>query len=181
MLKDCDDNTQRSDNWSNLDRQFRLPLAAYFQRRLRDRAEAEDLTQEVFIRLARHPDQNHGQTLEAYVFTIAASVLTDWRRHQAARRSGEHRTLSDIKDGTLLPAILVEDRTPERVLAAKEVLKELEDALAELDQRTREIFLLSRMEHIHHRDIANLHGISVSAVEKHVFKAMAYLSAKALK
>ena len=77
--------------------------------------------------------------------------------------------------------MLVEDRTPERVLVGKEALKDIEDGLAELSERTREIFLLSRMENVHHRDIAQLHGISISAVEKHVLKAVAHLSAKAFR
>ncbi len=167
--------------WTDLDQRFRIPLTAYFGRRLYDKGEAEDLTQEVFVRLARHPDQNNGETLGAYVFKIAASVLKDWSRHQSARRFREHRTLSEVQENTLTPPLLVEDRTPERVLAGREALRDIEDALLELSERTREIFLLSRMEHVHHRDIASLHGISVSAVEKHVQKAIAYLTARAFK
>ncbi len=167
--------------WPGLDHRFRAPLTAYFLRRVRDRGEAEDLTQEVFVRLTRRPDQHGGETIEAYVFKIAASVLHDWHRHRTSRRMNAHRTLSDVSDNLATPAILVEDRTPERVLAGKEALKDIEAALRELSERTREIFLLSRMENVHHRDIANLHGISISAVEKHVLRAVAHLSARAFK
>ncbi len=44
-----------------LDRSFRGPLVAYFMKRVNSRNEAEDLTQEVFIRLLNHPDKNNGQ------------------------------------------------------------------------------------------------------------------------
>ncbi|MEI9885002.1 MAG: sigma-70 family RNA polymerase sigma factor [Rhizomicrobium sp.] len=167
--------------WPGLDHRFRAPLTAYFQRRVYDRGEAEDLTQEVFVRLARRPDQNNGETIEAYVFKIAANVLNDWGRHRTSRRMSAHRTLSDVSESLALPPNLVEDRTPERVLAGKEALKDIEAGLAELSERTREIFLLSRMENVHHRDIANLHGISISAVEKHVLRAVAHLSARAFR
>ncbi|MEI9992988.1 MAG: sigma-70 family RNA polymerase sigma factor [Rhizomicrobium sp.] len=167
--------------WANLDRRFRAPLVAFFQRRVYDRTEAEDLTQEVFVRLTRRPDRHNGETIDAYVFKIAANVLIDWGRYRTSRRAAAHRTFSDITEDVGIPSILVEDRTPERVLAGKDALQNIEDALAELSARTREIFLLSRMENVHHRDIANLHGISVSAVEKHVLKAVAHLSARALR
>lgn len=179
MLDTDSQGARRNEAWSGLDRRFRAPLTAYFQRRVGDRAEAEDLTQEVFIRLARRPDQNNGETLEAYVFKIASNVLADWGRGRMSRRANAHQSLGDVSESVTIPQILVEDRDPERVLAGKEALKDIEAALSELNGRTREIFLLSRMEHVPHREIARLHGISVSAVEKHVLRAVAHLSAKA--
>jgi RNA polymerase sigma factor (sigma-70 family) len=180
-MLDSDHNTATRDTevWKDLDRRFRAPLTAYFFRRVHDRGDAEDLTQEVFIRLAKRPDKNNGETLEAYVFKIASNVTADWGRSRASRRANAHRSLADISEDIAISNILIEDRTPERVLAGKEALKDIETALSELTKRTREIFLLSRMEHVHHREIARLHGISVSAVEKHVLRAVAYLSGRA--
>ena len=66
-------------------------------------AEAEDLTQEVFVRLARRPDQNNGDTLEAYVFKIASSVLADWGRNRTSRRFKAHRSLNDIAENVAIP------------------------------------------------------------------------------
>ncbi|MDE2184549.1 MAG: sigma-70 family RNA polymerase sigma factor [Alphaproteobacteria bacterium] len=181
MSERHDSDKTKNGTWPGLDRRFRAPLTAYFHRRVHDKAEAEDLTQEVFVRLTRRPDQHNGETIEAYVFKIAANVLNDWGRHRTSRRINAHRTLSDVAENFNLPPNLVEDRTPERVLAGKEALKDIEEALAELSERTREVFLLSRMENVHHRDIANLYGISVSAVEKHVLRAVAHLSARAFR
>ena len=176
-----DSDKTKTGDWAVLDRRFRAPLTAFFHRRVFDRAEAEDLTQEVFVRLARYPDRNDGVTLETYVFKIASSVLQDWGRRRTRKRTSAHQTLVDFEENVAVPPALVEDRTPERVLVGKEALKDIEDGLAELSERTREIFLLSRMENVHHRDIAQLHGISISAVEKHVLKAVAHLSAKAFR
>lgn len=47
--------------------------------------------------------------------------------------------------------------------------------LAKLDTRTREIFILSRLERMKHREIAAIYGVTVSAVEKHVAKAAVLL------
>lgn len=165
--------------WTSFDQRFRRPLLAFFYRRINDRTVAEDLTQEVFTRLIRRPDRNNGTTIEAYVFKVASSVLSDWGRRQVSHQAGGHRPLSDSLDSVHLPSNLIEERTPERVLLAKTVLRDIEKALEELSERTRDIFLLSRMEHVAHRDIAIRYGISVSAVEKHVLKAIARITARA--
>lgn len=161
---------------NDLDRRFRKPLLIYFRRRLGGRREdTEDLTQEVFVRLTRRPDRNNGETLEGYVFKIASSVLADWRRNRIVRRSDAHDSLDHAAESVTFPSILIEDRSPERVLAGKEALQNLEKALAELNQRTRNIFLLSRMEGVHQQDIALRLGVSVSTVEKDILKALTHI------
>ena len=167
--------------WGDLDKRFRAPLRSYFARRVKNWVDADDLTQEVFVRLTRNPDRNNGENIEAYVFKIASTVLKDWGRYWMSRQAQAHRALKDSSENAAQPSVLVEERTPERVLMAKESLRGLEEALGQLSSRTREIFLLSRIENLHHRDIASLYGISISAVEKHVLKAIAYLGARVLK
>ena len=49
-------------------------------------------------------------------------------------------------------------------------------ALEELPERTRDIFLMRRYEGLAYGDIAERLGISVSAIEKHVAKAVAYIA-----
>ena len=169
---------QDSQSENDLAERFRAPLVAYFLKRVRDRAEAEDLTQEAFVRLVRNPDRHQGAAIHAYVFTIAANLLKDRARARAVR-AGDHAPLHELPDGAV-PA-LVEEFSPERVLLAKESLAEVLDALAEMGERTRDIFILSRLENLPQREIAALYGISVSAVEKHVIRAMAHLAARSLR
>ncbi|HEX4177640.1 MAG TPA: sigma-70 family RNA polymerase sigma factor [Rhizomicrobium sp.] len=163
---------------TELSRRFRAPLMAYFLKRVHDRAEAEDLTQEAFVRLVRNPDRHDGAAIHAYVFTIAANLLRDRARARAIR-AGDHAPVHELPEG-YAPG-LVEDVSPERVLLARETLAEVLGALAELEDRTRDIFILSRLENLPQREIAALYGISVSAVEKHVIRAMAHLGARSLK
>lgn len=169
--------TRRSgeEAWQSLSTRFGEPLKAYFCRRINDHAEAEDLAQEVFIRLLRRPNQHSENNIAAYVYTIASSVLTDWARHHISRKKGAHCGLPDGSSRVDLPAALIEDRSPERVLIAMDVLQNLTGALGELGERTRDIFTLSRLEGVSHRSIAESYGISISAVEKHVVKAVAHL------
>ena len=130
--------------------------------------EAEDLAQEVFVRILRQP-QPTIENKDGYIFTVAANLLRD-RARQARSRPEQVELASEVFD----PA-LVEDFTPDRVLVGRERLWEVLAHLNELEPRTRDIILMFRLDRMRQRDIAKTLGISVSAVEKHVARALAHL------
>jgi len=72
----------------------------------------------------------------------------------------------------------VEARSPERVLLSEDALGEVLQALQELGELTRNIFILFRLESMKQKDIATLYGISQSTVEKHVMKAVLHLATR---
>ena len=159
---------------------FRRPLMSFFLRRLHDRDEAEDLTQEVFLRILGRDDRVPVENPEIYIFRIAANLLRDRARKALTHHQGEHASLdatdAEFADSGRLASGLVEDRGPERVLLSQESLSEAMRALEELGPRTRDIYMLFRIEKLKQRDIAALYGMTVSAVEKHIAKAGVHLS-----
>jgi RNA polymerase sigma factor (sigma-70 family) len=152
---------------SELSRRIRPALVSYFLRRVRDPSEAEDLTQEVFIRLAGAP-LNDLQSADAYVFQIAANLLCDRGRRNKVREDYAHSV-----DAVTEPP--VEALDPARIVAGRRSLSVLVARLRELSDRTREVFVLYRIENVSKRDIAIAYDISISTVEKEVAKATAYL------
>lgn len=159
-----------------VDRHWRSLLMAFFLRRVGNRYEAEDLTQETFVRSARQLTSPNNSNIKSYLFTIGANLLRDRARRAVTHLSKAHASLSDPHFD--LRDLTAEDHEPERVLIAKETLREVLSALLELDERTRDIFVLFRLERLEHRQIADRYGISVSAVEKQVVKATAHLAAR---
>lgn len=161
---------------SILDLRFRGPLMSFFLRRVRDRSEAEDLTQDVFSRLLAKLEDGHVEDAEAFVFRVAANLLAD-RGRRLARR-GTPLSLED--NGAMVSGLVVrecvEDRDPERVLLGQDALQRVLAALAELNERTRDIYILFRLENIRQREIASLYGISQSTVEKEVMRATLHLA-----
>ncbi len=151
--------------WSH---RYRTALASYFRKRLKSPNEAEDLVQEVFMRLARQQGLASVRLIEPYLFQTAAHVLTDHARNGAARRSQSHTPYEDEDHPSELSA-------PETVLAGWQSVDRLLEALARLPQKTRAIFVLRRWEEKSNADIAGMLGISVSAVEKHMSKALLHL------
>jgi len=166
-----------NDDAVQLAARFRRPLMSFFLRRARSREDAEDLTQEVFLRVVRRDE--FVRNPEIYIFRIAANLLRDRARKATTHRSADHASLDDVQkrasDTGVWDEGLLEDRGPERVLLSQESLVEVVRVLGELGDRTRDIFLLFRLEGMPHRDIAALYGMTVSAVEKHIAKASVHL------
>jgi RNA polymerase sigma factor (sigma-70 family) len=151
-----------------LNARYRPALLAFFARRLRNSTEAEDLTQEVFVRLANARDREI-ENSDAYIFQIAANILRD--------RSRRERVRSDFRSELgYLESTAVETLDPDRFLESRETLAEIIAALHELPERTRSIFMLVRLENLKQAEIAAHYGISVSAVEKHLGKAVLRLA-----
>lgn len=147
---------------------YRPAIMAYFSRRIADKNEVEDLTQEVFASLIRRAELHSIENIEGYIFRIAANVI-NLRRRQAGRRPEIYPDGSDTSDR------LVEEISPERVLLGSEAWAIFLQSLQELPDRTRTIFVLNRFEEMSGREIALRLGISISLVEKEMIKAIAYL------
>jgi len=155
--------------------QFRAPLMHYFLRRVKDRAEAEDLTQEVFVRLLRTSSLDQIEHVEAFVFRIASNLLHD-RGRQVTRGHRPAGALVDLAVIHEMASEFAEGPSEESVLVHRETLGAVLKCLDELEDRTRNIFLLFRLEGMKQRDIAELYGISQSTVEKHVMRASMHLA-----
>ena len=73
-----------------MDQRLRPALLNFFARRTRNRAEAEDLTQEVFIRLVQAKNMQV-RSAEAYMFQVAANLLRDRVRREKVRANYRQR------------------------------------------------------------------------------------------
>jgi RNA polymerase sigma factor (sigma-70 family) len=160
----------RKQQLDDLCRRFRPALLAYFLRRVPSPAEAEDLAHDVFLRLAAVPLEQL-RSADAFIFHVAANLLRDRARRWKVRNDYV---------ATQAAAVAAEEPEthaldPERIEAARRSLAALVARLMELPKRTREIFILYRIENVGRRDIAHAYGLSISTVEKEVARATAYL------
>ena len=136
-------------------------------RRGRSKQDADDLVQEAWIRLECYQrDQTVAQP-EAFLMRTALNLSID--AHRARVSHGEEVLIDD--------EILV-DTTPsaEAVVHGRERLDRLSVCLGRLNDKTRAIFLAHRIDGMSYQEIARVHGLSVSSVEKHIAKAMLQLT-----
>lgn len=152
-----------------LSSQFRPALNRYFLRRRMRVEDAEDSVQEVFARLARRSGLAGLVNVEGYLFETAASVAIDHHRRGRVRAEDRHDPYDESRHA-------VPDLASDRHLEGKQELAMVLAALRELPERTRNVFLLARLERMRHAEIARRLGISVSTVEKHVVRALTHLS-----
>jgi len=141
---------------------------AFFLRRLGHHAEAEDLTQEVFVRLAS-VDTGRMDSSEAYIFRMAANLLRDRSRREKVRF--DYRASAQADEQASFDLL-----DPSRVAAGRQSLEGLASALRELPEDTRTMFVLYRLEHLDRRDIAAAFETSPSTVDRHLARAMAHLA-----
>ncbi len=132
-------------------------------------ADPEDLLQAAFVRLAEYRGRAEVKNPRAFLVKIAVNLAHDERRSASARQP---RQPADVESFTLVDDQPLQDE----VIAAKHRLALVREALAGLSPRTREIFLMHRVEQLKYREIACRFGITVSAVEKHVAKAVLLLA-----
>lgn len=146
---------------------YRRPLLSFFQRRAVGVEDAEDLTQEVFMRLSRRFSRLHWGNPDGLVFTVAANALVDHERYERARRRGHHVEVD--------PALPAEDPSAEAQLSGRERLRTLVETLDTLHPNVKAVFVLCRFENLSQIEAAARLGLSVSAVEKHMMTAMTRL------
>ncbi len=166
----ADETAARAEAFARLAASMRGPLAAYFRRRVRNACEVEDLVQEVFLRLTVRGTPDSLDHVSAYIFQTAASVLTDRHRRRTVRQADDHVVFDPELYGD-------QDFDPARIYAGKQALNAAAAALMTMPERTRAIFLLRRLDGMRHKSIAFQLGISVSAVEKHMSRAIEHLMA----
>ena len=148
---------------------FRTPLINFFHRHGAGTSqESEDLVQEVLERLAKRADISKIERPDGYIFQTARSVLIDRVRRDQVREHEAHTPYEEDVHGLM-------GLTPERVLEGKQALQSVIDALHELPERTRIVFLLYHFENVRQTDIAKRLGIGLSTVELHMAKANKHL------
>jgi len=159
---------QRQD-YEALNRRWRPALVAFFLRRVRDHAEAEDLTQEVFLRMLR-TDAAQGAP-DGYIFQIAHNLLVDRSRRSRIRQRYRDAVAASPSDDT-------DPLDPQRIVLGRAELARFAAALEDLPERTRTMFTLYRIDQMSQDMIGEAFDISKSAVKKQIASAMVFLMAR---
>lgn len=144
-------------------------LHAYAAVMLQDDAAAEEIVQQLFLRLWEKRGQLDVQTsVKAYLYKCVHNDSLNYIKHLKIRaRYQEHAVY------TAQPAAKASDKAE-----LGELEKRLGQALNELPQQCRTIFQLSRFEELKYREIADRLDLSVKTVENQMGKALKLLRVK---
>lgn len=134
-----------------------------------DRVVAEDVVQEVFLKLwTRRQQLKPDGSLNGYLYTLAYNeYINIYRKNRQRDRELEVFRLKSLSE-------LLEGNEE----AYQEKLSRVKKAIEELPPRCKEVFLLNKQHGLRHKEIAKRLDISVKTVENQVGKAMTQLRKK---
>ena len=148
-----------------VEREFWRDLRQQIARKIRNPSDAEDLLHSAFIKFRRYQEEKEVIDPAAFLIRTACNLGIDNFRRQ--KDTVDPSDAEDIEDGAPLQ---------DEVVAARKRLERVQAGIERLHPKTQQIFVLHRWHEMKYQDIAERLGISVSSVEKHVAKAMLFLS-----
>ena len=136
----------------------------------RDNAIAEDILQDAFIKLWNKKDQIENINIEAYLFRLVRNQCLDYIRlvRVISEKTTELESASKYEELYRIDFI----RDEPYLLICEELKSEIEKTINSLPERCREVFILSRIEGLKNREIAEKLQISIKNVERHLARAL---------
>jgi RNA polymerase sigma-70 factor (ECF subfamily) len=155
----------------------RANLIRFFAARVRSQAAAEDLVQELYLKLATRPDGVEAENPTALLYRIALNLLRDRARGEmrAAAREADWR---GAHHASVAGEDVADEAPADEAAASRQRLRRLIDAVAELPPQMQRAFTLHKLDGFSHAQTARAMGLSVKSVEKHVSAALARLAAR---
>lgn len=146
---------------------YQTALHRYFRRHAPRAEEAEDLAQEVYLRLLRSDDRDHGhiENAQAYLFTVASNLLKE--RAVLAARARVTVALDESKNDLAGP-----EPGPEESLQMRTRERVLWSVVDGLPPRYRAVLLLHYRNGLTYREIGEQIGVTQHAVKKYVSHAL---------
>jgi RNA polymerase sigma-70 factor (ECF subfamily) len=155
----------------------RPDLVRFFTLRLRSAAAAEDVVQDIYLRIAALDPRTEIHNPVGYLYRLGSNLMLDrlrGERRTAVRDASwrdSHRTLVGSEE-------IADEPSAEQQVAARQRLDATIAALRDLPPQTQRVFRMHKFDGMSHPEVAQALGISRSAVEKHVMAALKLLSAR---
>lgn len=156
-----------------LDR-YQRPVFSLIYRMVRDREQAEDLSQETFVRVFNNIDRyDPAYKFSSWIFKIATNLTIDWmRKKEVPTVSIDGSRYATTSDEIEASTITVEsrDETPEELLIARELGNEIERAIARLRPEYKTAILLRHVEDRPYEEIAQLMSLPLGTVKTYIHR-----------
>jgi RNA polymerase sigma factor (sigma-70 family) len=159
-----------TDGAAELFERYSAALLRFADRLLSDRGLAEEVTQEVFVKVITRAHQYDGRAeVSSWLFAIAANACRDRRRRD--RRAA-------VVPLEAIPEPSQKGDGAEAKLLSRERRTAVRAALNDLSEEQREALILARYHGLPYAEIADVLGISVGAVKTRIFRAVETLKAR---
>jgi len=155
---------------------YRVPIFNFILRSVRDRHKAEDLMQEVFLRIVRRSKDFKGESkFSTWTYAIARNICIDESRKAKHRR---HRSLDvgsrrgDGESAPLVERVASNSHGADRSATSRKLRGEIAEAVELLPEDQREVFLLRQVQGMPFKEIADLVGVPENTVKSRMRYAL---------
>lgn len=155
----------------------KFPIVKNFARMLlKSEEDAEDVAQDIFLKLWSNPELwFEKEDVDGYIYQMTKNAVLNRIRHLHVEQTYQQSAamdnfLKDIADG--------EENDALNSLYYKEVILLVQLTLEQLPPKRRDIFRLSRFQHLSNKEIAEKLNLSVRTVEHQIYLALSELKKK---
>lgn len=151
-------------------RKYAPRLEAFARKYTSDAREAEDMVQNVFLKLWERREWLENISLSSFLFMLTKNNCLNYLKHRQITDMVEQR-ISDVEIVEQLYAFdFISD--PSIQLQQKELSQTIDRIMDELPPKCKEAFRLSRLNGLKNREIASRMNITEKVVEKHITRAL---------
>jgi RNA polymerase sigma-70 factor (ECF subfamily) len=163
---------------------YHQPIYSLLARTVRDRADAADLTQEVFVKVFRGVGSFHGDSsLRTWIYRIALREASNQRRSWMRHRQREIPIEQEFPDGEsgnsvrLIEMLVDPAESPFDTAVHAENRARVESALAQVPDPYRTTLILRDIEGFVYEEVAEMQGVNLGTVKSRLARGRAFLKA----
>lgn len=151
--------------------EFYIGLCIHARRFLGNKESAEEMVQEVFLRLwERHEYIDIHETIGAYLFQSVRNACLNHLKHLQVVQKFEQEITENLKDAEDYYTLTQENG--QSIYLAHELENHIYKAIDELPEQCRNIFKMSRFDGLKNQEIANKKGVTINTVQKQISIAL---------
>jgi RNA polymerase sigma-70 factor (ECF subfamily) len=155
-------------------------VSALVMRMLGNRAEAEDLTQEVFVQVFKAIGTFRGESkLSTWIYRIAVNLCKNRSKYLRVRHANEQDELEAVAEriplGDAQKANVAHIERPDEAMAGRQIEKIVQDAILKIEPAFRECLILRDVEELSYEEIEQITGLAAGTVKSRIFRARAQL------
>jgi len=150
---------------------------------LRNTQDAEEVTQDAFIRAHRGLVNFRGDSaFSTWLYQIATNLARNrywyWWRRKRDKTISFDQPIGPDNETTLAEIIPAEVETPDDITVTQEFVDKIGEGMAKLTPKHREILTLRNIRNLSYEEIAQILGLSVGTVKSRIARARESLRAK---